>query len=1189
MASSTAHSAALNLVAPSGLFSATPTTGYTPAQLRQAYGFNLLSGLTGNNYNNAGKGETIAIVDVFADPAISHDVQQFDEYFNISGAAGNPANTGFLKVVNQYGGSPRDVAGPGLSGWDAETSADVEWAHAIAPGANILLVQAANQDMADEDAAVNYAASQPNVSVVSMSYSSILYEFPNEYAYDNLYTTPVGHQGVAFVAASGDDGASTYYQQVSPNVIVVGGTTLPADQNGNPVRSQEVGWSFGSDTYNRYLASGGGISEYETQPAYQQGTVTQSTTYRTDPDVAYDADPATGVPIYDSLSTPQGLPWGDYGGTSIAAPQWAALVAIADQARAAKGESTLDGATQLLPALYQIAQSDPHAFHDITQGNNGYSAGPGYDLVTGLGTPNAQYLIPDPVKIDSSAAVATTVYWTGDAGDYNWDNPGNWSFVDPARRNVPESVLPGASDNVVIDVAGATVNHAITSYDTIRSLKVTAPGVTLNLDLGTLDLSGGGTLGTFQAATGDVVNLIGGVLKSANVTSGTTISVRPSETGVVDGGVLNGTVQVLDASTLDLEGNWTNNGTITAGTGSTLILGDYWNASASDPAANSDTWVNHGTITASNATVELGGWLTNTANNLGTLALGSEIVELIGTLDNRQQTLALVPSQSSSTGSWILNGGRIDGGTITTTGGAALIAPEGSPYTPPANGTLDGVTLDGTLDMSAFGAYVAVVDGLTLNTDLYLSGYDAELQFNGGSSVTAGALAQNATIHLSGPFATLYNNTSSNAVLNNDPSQTVTIGRHVTISGESFTNGVFGPFDNLGTIEKTSAYSPYYPGQLLVFGLVNDRSVQAGQGVTVELDSAATVSQGSGFYFFPGQPWSNNTDGTITATQGAQLNFGGQGTNNGTITATTASISLGGFSYSSELSGTWTNNGTISATDGYLQLLGAWTNNGTVTETGATLNLFGTWTNNGTITADAASTVSLGSPSYAVSGPSDIWKNAGVLSIAPGATLNLGDYFTTDEFESGFQDRGVNLNLSQYTVKLTGIIDNSAADNPVTGGTLDLTASTVFSGEIDGGTMTGTALLVEGGTLNGVVVDTSLDDELGLTLQGSWSITVNGAILDNADLNLSGTWTNKGTITATGAYLNLSGIWTNNGTITATAYTALNLNDAWTNNGTITADATCTVSLGDYSDTVSGPSDIWKNSGVLSIAAGATL
>ena len=186
-----------------------------------------------------------------------------------------------------------------------------------------------------------------------------------------------------------------------------------------------------------------------------------------------------------------------------------------------------------------------------------------------------------------------------------------------------------------------------------------------------------------------------------------------------------------------------------------------------------------------------------------------------------------------------MNGGRIDGGTITTTGGAALAAARQLPTTPPPqpNGTLDGVTLNGTLDMSADGAYVAVVDGLTLNTDLYLSGYDAELQFNDGSTVAAGPLVQNATIHLSGPYAVLYNDTSANAVLNNDPSQTVTFGRNVTISGENYTSGIFGPFDNLGTIEQNTA------GQFMVDELVNDGSVAGQPGRHRHLDSLAAVSE----------------------------------------------------------------------------------------------------------------------------------------------------------------------------------------------------------------------------------------------------------------------------------------------------------------------------------------------------------
>ncbi len=1215
--SSASSSAVLNLV-PARPQDAPGPTGYTPAQVRDAYGFDQVPGIS--NENRAGQGETIAIVDAFGDPDIRGDVQQFDETFQIGGAAGNATDTHFLQVVNQYGGSPQDVPGPGTSGWDVEESIDVEWAHAIAPGADILLVQADSPYPNDLDTAVQFAASQPNVCVVSMSYD-LSGEFNNEDAYDSLYTTPAGHQGVAFVTSSGDFGAPPAWQNVSPNVIAVGGTTLPPDQNGNPDRSQEVGWSLGSDANlpvnpNPYIASGGGVSQFEAQPLYQQGAVTQTTIYRTDPDVAYDADPLTGVPIYDSLSSPPEIHWGQFGGTSIGAPQWAALIAIADQARAAKGENTFDGGTQLLPALYQIAQTDPRAFDDITQGDNGYSAGPGYDLVTGLGTPNAQYLIPDLVKIDSRPATPATLYWTGDAGDSNWDDPGNWSWVDPAWHNVPESALPGPDDNVVIDVAGAVVNHAITSYDTIRSLTVTARGVTLNLDSGTVDLSGGGSLGTFQAdRPGDLVNLMGGVLKSARVSSGTTITVPPTAIGIVDGGVLNGTLQALDNSTLELEGSWTNRGTITAATGSTLILGDYWNAAASDPDAKNDAWVNHGTISADDATVELGGWLTDTSHNLDSLDLDSNIVELIGTLDNRHRTLALVPGQTSSTGSWSLNGGRIDGGTITTTGGAALAA---------ASGTLDGVTLNGTLDMSADGATVAVVDGLTLNTDLDLSGSGADLQFNDGSTVEAGPLVQNATIHLSGAGAFLFNNTGQNALLNNDPSQTVTVGRGITISGESTSSGVYGPIDNQGTIEQNT------DGQMTVVELANDGTVEVSQGGTVTVDSQVAVAF-TGFFgasigLVPGQPWINNARGTITATQGGTLDLYDQWTNDGMIRVDASStVSLGSpANYASDSPATsdiWKNSGTMAiapdaavnlgddfTTDEFesgfqnlgahlnlsqytvnligtldnspadnpttggtltlgastdplylsggeivagtitgtspivttsaggtldgvvvdgavnvpastsLTLQGDWstTANGSITATGATLNLYDNWTNNGTITVDAASTVSLGNFSFNLAGARDIWKNSGVLSIAPGATINLGDFFTTDEYENGFQSLGVDLNLSQYTVNLIGTLDNSPADNPITGGILALDASTgplilgsrifAFSAEIDRGTITtdGTDdLIANWGTLDGVTLDGTLD--MSGVYPGVYPVVgVMGGLTLDTDLYLSG-------------------------------------------------------------------------------------
>src|SRR5262249_7597206 len=111
--------------------------GYTPVQLQQAYGFNQIHLLTGETYNDAGSGQTIAIIDPLDDPYIRADVQKFDQTFSIGGAAHDPSSTDFLKVVNENGGST--LPSTDNFNYGLETSLDVEWAHAMAPGANILL------------------------------------------------------------------------------------------------------------------------------------------------------------------------------------------------------------------------------------------------------------------------------------------------------------------------------------------------------------------------------------------------------------------------------------------------------------------------------------------------------------------------------------------------------------------------------------------------------------------------------------------------------------------------------------------------------------------------------------------------------------------------------------------------------------------------------------------------------------------------------------------------------------------------------------------------------------------------------------------------------------------------------------------------------------------------------------------
>jgi autotransporter-associated beta strand protein len=279
--------------------------------------------------------------------------------------------------------------------------------------ANIILFEA-NDATGNLDTAVQTAANTPGVVVVSMSWGGG--ESSGESNQDSYFTTPAGHiggsatlggaglaGGVTFLAAAGDGSAAqSSYPAASPNVVAVGGTALTVDgSNPNYTYGGESGWD-----------SGGGISPYESQPAYQNGVVgTFSTTQRTCPDVSADADPSTGVPIYDSYNYGSSTPWlpGYEGGTSLSTPLWAGIIAVADEGRAIAGQGSLDGPSQTLPALYSIDAAD---FHDVTGGNNGFAAGLGYDLVTGLGSPVANKLVPDLASYPPSATVgnpATTV------------------------------------------------------------------------------------------------------------------------------------------------------------------------------------------------------------------------------------------------------------------------------------------------------------------------------------------------------------------------------------------------------------------------------------------------------------------------------------------------------------------------------------------------------------------------------------------------------------------------------------------------------------------------------------------------------------------------------------------------------------------------------------------------------------
>ena len=366
---------------------------FSPNDIRNYYGINNISF---GSAAGTGAGETIAIVDSYSQPDLlpttspsfsTSDLHVFDTEFN------RPAPPSFNKLDENGGTNLPTIYD---SGWALETSLDVEWAHAVAPQANIVLVEAYSNTFSDLLAAVHTAANYPGVVAVSTSWGStesmlesqsggtLASLAATESSYDAFFTTPAGHTPVTFVASTGDSGAgATTYPSLSPNVLAVGGASIT---------TSDAAADYGSETVwnDQYGATGGNISIAEPKPAFQF-TVTQSNTNRTVPDVSFDADPATGVYVLDSSQSKPG--YYQVGGTSLGSPAWAGLIAIADQGRSLIGLPSLNGATQTLPRIYQLSSTD---FHDITSGNNnGFTASAGYDLTTGLGTPIANRLIPD--------------------------------------------------------------------------------------------------------------------------------------------------------------------------------------------------------------------------------------------------------------------------------------------------------------------------------------------------------------------------------------------------------------------------------------------------------------------------------------------------------------------------------------------------------------------------------------------------------------------------------------------------------------------------------------------------------------------------------------------------------------------------------------------------------------------------
>ena len=432
-------------------------TCFTPQAVQSAYNLAPLY-----NAGHDGSGVTIAIVDSYGSDTIAHDLHVYDQAFGVrpmcgeEGVTCTPGMPTFSQL--QVQGSPATTAPPvtaknpgqeNKSAWALEVSLDVETSHAIAPGANILLVTTPTaetlgvQGFPDMMNAEQYVVDHHLASVISQSFASAEDAFGSAASLQNLRHAYISaaQNGVTVLGSSGDGGSANSqktpvgkggstipaptveWPASDPLVTGVGGTylctdpTAPTSQartlfagpagrcNANPTQT-EVGWTF----------SGGGFSHVFAKPTYQNTLPAGSTaigSMRGVPDIAFQASAGTGALVFISLprdgqsglfcgSTPCSTGWFDIGGTSLSCPQWAGLVAIADQINGHHGLGLIN------PALYKLgANSTKYAndFFDVVSGNNtadptipGYPATTGWDPITGLGTPNAANLIPDLVN-----------------------------------------------------------------------------------------------------------------------------------------------------------------------------------------------------------------------------------------------------------------------------------------------------------------------------------------------------------------------------------------------------------------------------------------------------------------------------------------------------------------------------------------------------------------------------------------------------------------------------------------------------------------------------------------------------------------------------------------------------------------------------------------------------------------------
>ena len=422
------------------LVSADTPSGYGPAQFHTAY----------NLPTTSATNQTIAIVDAYANPNVYSNLQTYDQRFGLPAfpLCSTSQQSACLAILNQNGSTSGLPSGD--SGWGLEISLDVQVAHAICQNCRINLYEANSDYTSDLDTAVNTAAVE-GANVISNSYGSFLYEC-NDTAYN--------HPSVAVVVSSGDDGYGVACPASMNTVVSVGGTSLYLNGSGG-YGSENVWW-------NDYGGTGSGCSSLNPAPSWQTSNANWSSIAcgggRGMNDVSADADPGTGASVYDSYGYGG---WVVMGGTSLSAPLIAGVYGLAASA-----------SSYAYPA--QSVYQSPGSLHDVTSGSNGYcydylqcDAGSGYDLPTGIGTPNglggfSATSSSGPANDNLSAAQIVT----DSAGTVSGSNVDATSEIGEPE-NTPESSpiqsvwyawTAPATGNAVVDTCGSDFDTTLGVY-----------------------------------------------------------------------------------------------------------------------------------------------------------------------------------------------------------------------------------------------------------------------------------------------------------------------------------------------------------------------------------------------------------------------------------------------------------------------------------------------------------------------------------------------------------------------------------------------------------------------------------------------------------------------------------------------------------------------------------------------------